>query len=446
MPFSDYTKPEEIANYLRKVLSRPGGKKNEVKLYHYTTIQTAVSIIENHSIWLGSTDRMNDYLEGEFIQSAAGRTMHFCCFSKVEENLAMYKMYGPGPDGVMLEISYGTASRVLDEVETAENGKKLVSIVRDGEMTEEQVEADVYWSEVCYKDLHTDILRVGKVENGNIRHPLTVQELAGYVKLYGWEYEKEVRLCADIGRPLEENERIAIKLPDDFELTVVFGPEFDKSKNRKLHSKLKRLGVLTRDSEYDALVDLGGSRQQFSFETTRIAELEAEVARLKKVIADNDLEDEGSIDYDDDIWEDGYHEVKNGDGEVLKKGQFIRGKLIDGIEYNVLLRIATGEEGNEEPVPYEALKDENWHYREYEQYNGVFSLMIGYSDIDNTNLAFFYIVDKKVTTEGKMIKPTFTHFRTLESFLAEKEPDELDYIKTGIRKYEQTDYADVEVD
>ena len=36
--------------------------------------------------------------------------------------------------------------------------------------------------------------------------------------------------------------------------------------------------------------------------------------------------------------------------------------------------------------------------------------------------------------------------RNRKRFLSEKEPDELDYIKTGVRKYEQTDTADVEVD
>ncbi len=174
------------------------------------------------------------------------------------------------------------------------------------------------------------------------------------------------------------------------------------------------------------------------------AELEAEIVRLRKIIEDNDLDDD--IDYDDDIWEDGYHEVKNGDGEILKKGQFVNGHLIEGIEYNIILRIVKGEGEKEEPVPSEELKDEKWHYNEYGQYDGCFSFMIGSDDIIETGLQFFYVVDKKLTNEGKLVKPTFTNFRTFESFLAEKEPDELDYIKTGVRKYEQTDYADVEIE
>ena len=138
--------------------------------------------------------------------------------------------------------------------------------------------------------------------------------------------------------------------------------------------------------------------------------------------------------------------VKNGNGDVLINGQFAGGKLIDGIEYNIVLRVAKGEEDKEEPVPLGELKNEKWHYSEYGQYKGIFNLMNGKDEIVRTGLQFFYVVDKKLATEGKRVKPTFTNFRTLESFLAKKEPDELDYIKTGVRKYEQTDYADIEID
>ena len=129
---------------------------------------------------------------------------------------------------------------------------------------------------------------------------------------------------------------------------------------------------------------------------------------------------------------------------MLKKGQFVNGKLIDGIEYNIVLRIT--KQDSDDPVPPEELKDEKWKYNEYGQYDGVFGLMFSHDEIVETGLQFFYDVDKKVKTEGKLIRPTFTNFRPLESFLSEKEPDGLDYIKTGVRKYAQTDTADVEVD
>ena len=38
-------------------------------------------------------------MEGEYIEAESdGTDLHFTSFSRVEENLAMYKMYSPAPD------------------------------------------------------------------------------------------------------------------------------------------------------------------------------------------------------------------------------------------------------------------------------------------------------------------------------------------------------------
>lgn len=172
----------------------------------------------------------------------------------------------------------------------------------------------------------------------------------------------------------------------------------------------------------------------------RITELETENRELKVRLAateDTDI-------YEDDIYEDGYHEVKNGDGQILKKGQFLNGNLVDGIEYNIIIKVSRGEE-HEEPVPYIELKKEDWHCIECGQYESLFILMPGSRNMIEEGLEYFYVVDKKLQLVGKHVKPTFTNFRTLEDFLQQKEPDELEYIKTGERKYSQTDYADIEL-
>lgn len=176
----------------------------------------------------------------------------------------------------------------------------------------------------------------------------------------------------------------------------------------------------------------------------KIPNLQAEKEELKARLAELG-QDADTSEYDDDIWEDGYHEVKNGDGQLLAKGEFVGGNLIDGIEFNVVLRIAKGEEDYEEPVPYEELKDEGWHYSECGQYDGFFGLMIARNLILEEGFQYYYVVDKRVHLEGKLVRPTFTHFRTMESFLATVEPDELEYLKTGVRPYSQMDEADIEL-
>ena len=257
--FKDATTPSEIKDYLMRVLSRTGGRKKEsIYLYHYTNINSAANIIHEGFLWLGSTKKMNDYLEGEFIDSLGkrGRTF-FASFSKSEENLAMYKMYTKvAEDGVMLSMSYSEAQRILNKL-PAKEGRKQVYIVRNEKLTEETIDAEVYWSAVCYKDLHSDTLNADSVSNKNIEKPFTKTELVGFVKYYGWEYEKEVRLCVITDRALSENEKVAIKLPQDIEIQLITGPEFKIEKNRKAYSEIKREGTSIANSAYTGLINLG---------------------------------------------------------------------------------------------------------------------------------------------------------------------------------------------
>lgn len=257
--FTNIKTPEEIKYYLLNVLSRTGGKtKDQVYLYHYTSINALAEILVSNSIWLGSTRKMNDYMEGEFIESSEGKNkVFFACFSRAEENIAMYKMYAPPPNGAMLVISYSMAQAIIDNLPVSDN-KTVCNIVRDNKITSERVPADIYWSAVAYKALHSDLLKCETVKNEKIENPLFVRDLAGFVKLYGWEYEREVRLSAVTEKILSENEKIALPLPTVVtkNAMIVTSPGFDKQKYKKTISKLKRLGVTIHDSEYDGLADI----------------------------------------------------------------------------------------------------------------------------------------------------------------------------------------------
>ncbi len=51
----------------------------------------------------------------------------------------------------------------------------------------------MYWTGVCYKDIESNKISTPGQVNNKIDNPL--EALAGVIKLSGWEYEKEVRLC-----------------------------------------------------------------------------------------------------------------------------------------------------------------------------------------------------------------------------------------------------------
>ena len=235
--FKDMKTPNEIQQYLRDVLSQMA-KRKEYNLYHYSSIGSITNIITSGYIWLGLSKNMNDHIEGEFIESFEGSNrICYSCFSQAEENLAMYKMYAPGPDGAMMVVPIKIAERIIDGASVHETNEnyKMVNVVRDNKLTDETVPAFLHWESVAYKDLHSDTIRVRYVENNQIKTPLNIKELAGYLKLYGWEYEKEVRLVAVAHNPLNDQEKIALKLPEDFaqKIKIITAPGSKRIINAK---------------------------------------------------------------------------------------------------------------------------------------------------------------------------------------------------------------------
>lgn len=237
MGFTDYTSTKQIHDYLLQVLSRTGGKKSDnCYLFHYSKFSAIHNMITGGYIWLSSPDSMNDSFEKEVINLSKKREkLYFNSFSQTEENIAMYKMYAPEPDGAMLCISYEDAKQIITELEKDSSGKSLAYIVRGKKETSETVEVDVFWAAVAYKGLHNDVIKCGGVINNNIKKPLTSPDLAGLVKLYGWQYENEVRLCATTDAQLVSGEKLAIKIPETIKnkLKIVLCPNFDKDENKK---------------------------------------------------------------------------------------------------------------------------------------------------------------------------------------------------------------------
>ena len=256
MGFSELADSKDIVIYLKKVLQRTGNKKKDkVYLYHYTNINVALSIIKNKQIWLQSANKMNDFMEEKVINSAfQGNKLHYSCFSKNNESLAMYKMYAPSPDGVMLSMSFDMAEKLIKN-----NDRMVLNIIRDMVPTDETVEAKMFWSSVCYKEIKTNKITVDTVFNENIKNPLNENELAGFIKLSGWDYEKEVRLCALLDHEIEEKLRVAINVSDEVidNIIVTLCPEFDRIKNNDKLIEIKRICNNVNSSEYESLVDLG---------------------------------------------------------------------------------------------------------------------------------------------------------------------------------------------
>lgn len=228
------------------------------------------------------------------------------------------------------------------------------------------------------------------------------------------------------------------------------------------------------DTDIAAIYDL--IQERIDVKSEKHTVIAAETKKLKQRYTEfceqqKKQQESENIYENDDVWIDGYHEVKDLSGNIKKKGQFLKGKLVDGIMYDIVLKISkrknkveerepTEEETAnfldgldydvwkekhlEEPVQKEHIKDEKWTYSECGQYENTILLLPMQFYIRKFGLEYFYVVDKKVNLEGKIIKPTFTNFRTLKEFLAEKNPDELEYLTTGKFGLEEAASAEVE--
>ena len=258
--FENCLNPYEIIGYLKHAYMYMGNKAKEQRvLFHYSNIECIYNILKSGYIWLGSIDTMNDYLEREFYNSfSKEKSLYFASFSRFEENLAMYKMYGNIECGAAMKIGYSDMMNIVNCSRIGSKDSYEALIVREGRLTDERIKMNLYLSAVCYKELHSNVLKIGTVSNSLMIDPLNNPDLAGFVKLDGWEYEKEVRLCAIIDRRLGPKERIAIRIPKEVisNIEVIKCPGFDNKKNTDYLSKLKRLGIAVRESEYESLVNL----------------------------------------------------------------------------------------------------------------------------------------------------------------------------------------------
>jgi len=239
--FKNIRTSNELIAYQKQVLSRTGGRTSkEARLFHYTNINAMRNMLATQSMWLSPAVDKNDILEAELIRSAGITDLCFSCFSRANQNIAMFKMYAPNPDGVMLSISFEDAKMMLNQRPV---------LVEDGVILEE-TDTVLYWIGVCYKDIESDKITTPGQENHHIEKPL--KELAGAIKLSGWEYEKEVRICGI--KRLNSGQKISVKLPEKVE--VVLCPGFDREKNKRELSFLMQNGVGYKSSLYEDWIRL----------------------------------------------------------------------------------------------------------------------------------------------------------------------------------------------
>lgn len=233
--FPDIQTAEQLKIYLDDSTNR---LKNSRFLYHYTTVSNAIKILRSKTWHLGNASGMNDRLEyksGRSLDPTRWNNLFFSSFTcEDKENIGMWSMYSqPWEKGVKITLPRKTVINWIKETKNL-----LVISPRDLQRTREEIIGDGHnvslrLSAVAYSNADSlqgseqEKITWSNTKNYNIRHPMLLPELIGYIKNIAWSYEKEVRIKAEFNTN-SGIQRVAIPLTDKVirKMTITAGPLF----------------------------------------------------------------------------------------------------------------------------------------------------------------------------------------------------------------------------
>lgn len=154
-------------NDLIKYLDLNDRLKNSEMVYHYTTISSAVSIIDSMCWHLGTPRKMNDRLEYERGDKTQWNNLFFSSFMCEEnESIGMWSMYSqPWKNGVKITIPTKSLKKWIREVKEitiieADDKKREGNIIKiDKQKTKLWLSAVAYHSESTQFGIKKEILK-----------------------------------------------------------------------------------------------------------------------------------------------------------------------------------------------------------------------------------------------------------------------------------------------
>jgi hypothetical protein len=221
--------------------------KNRDYLYHYTTIQKAMDMIERQICHLGNAKYMNDQLEYENGDKERWTNIFFASFmTDVKESIGMWSMYSqPWEEGVLLMIPKKVA---IDWVRETKEIFEVSSVNKKITGRSIKIDADnkLFLSSVAYSNCDNPDgekkITWSNVSNTSFSRASHIPQLTGYIKDSAWDYEREIRIKATFGvNP--GFKRVAIKIPDEVinTTTIITSPLFDElANNKRLPTKINR--------------------------------------------------------------------------------------------------------------------------------------------------------------------------------------------------------------
>ena len=259
--FEDITKVADLIAYLDSFGPRLSITEN---LYHYTTLENAVKIIQGQKWHLVSAKDMNDRREYRNGDDKRWDNLFFASFMREDkESIGMWSMYSqPWRKGVKISIPKETFKQWVGEISVIHEISKI-NYQPTGRSIKlyKNSDARVYISTVAYSNSESledrkkskEMLQCGGEKNVHIHNAVSIPELTGYVKDMAWVAEKEVRIKAEFDNSEYKFERVAIDVPDYVieNMTITASPLFKGDLHEELENTIKRLSIKTDKSLFN---------------------------------------------------------------------------------------------------------------------------------------------------------------------------------------------------
>lgn len=272
--FANISTSDKLIKYLEDTDRR---LRNSGYLYHYTTLRTVVSMINNNSWHLASAANMNDKLEYDNGNEKKWNNLFFSCFMTEEkESIGMWSMYAqPWEAGVKIAIPKEVVRHWINET------KEVQEIsVEDYRKTGQTIKIDpnnatLKISAVAYSNVDSleaksnqEKLIWSTATNTIIKNATHLEALTGYVKDMAWSYEKETRIKAEFANN-NGFKRVAIELTDEVidSMIITASPLFKGNLQQKLKDEIDRQ-LRTEESMFSGRLNIRTICQDCSLNTT----------------------------------------------------------------------------------------------------------------------------------------------------------------------------------
>lgn len=263
----------EVLAFLSKEARKTN--KNNKKLYHYTSFESLLSIIQDRRFRLTRKDLLNDKAESKIGNTDKAMCQYIMSMTERREYISMWAMYGK-PSGIKVRLDFSKEEfiKIIDDLNDWSSFKTDVIhslAINDCDTIEKPSSAKmrlipmndeldpIRFAYVAYIDKEKHILR----HKGKKFHMMSADEksidiLAGLVKYDAWEFEKEIRLLAE----MQKNDRNYIYLPITENLlktfTITFNPWISQRMKEMIKKQLNELAGFSlryRNSSNEGEVD-----------------------------------------------------------------------------------------------------------------------------------------------------------------------------------------------